>query len=195
MFLIKDIKGLDNIPKNGAFIVASNHVSYLDPVIIPAILVKYFKRKVHYLAKKELFEGWIGSAFQNATGGILLDREKGGKITLKNALNMLKRGKVIGIFPEGTRSKNGKLQKGKTGVARLALAARVPVVPVGLRGTFALMPRGRVFPKLKKNVKVNFGKPILFKKYYGKQNKTIFRKVTTIIMEKIAELSKQKYKQ
>lgn len=194
MFLIKDIKGLDNIPKNGAFIAVSNHVSYLDPLIIPSIFIKYFKRKVHYLAKRELFEGWIGSTFQNATGGILLDREKGGKIALKNALNMLEKKEVIGIFPEGTRSKNGKLQKGKTGVARLALAARVPVIPVGLIGTFEIMPKGKRIPKLKR-AKINIGKPIYFNKYYDKKiTRRLLRNITDEIMKEIAKLSKQKYK-
>ena len=192
MFIIKSISGLDNVPKKGAFILASNHCSYLD-VIIPVIFAKYFKRKVHYLGKEKLFESWLGNKFYTACGLILLDREKGVKTALKTALKSLKEGNVIGIFPEGGRSRDGRLQRGKTGVARLALAARVPVVPVGLIGTFDLMPPGRVIPKFKKKVKMNFGKPLHFDKYYGKKNKVIFRKATTTVMEKIAELSKQKY--
>ena len=197
LLLVKDIKGLENIPKKGAFIVAANHVSYLDPVIIPSIIFKFFKMKVHYLAKKELLGGWTGSIFLAACGNTLipLDREKGGKIALKNALNALKDREIIGIFPKGTRSLTGKLQKGKTGVARLALAAKVPVVPVGIIGTFDLMPKGKLFPKFRKKVKVSFGKPIYFDKYYGRQNKSIFKKVTTIVMEKIADLSNQEYNQ
>lgn len=193
MFLVKEIKGLENIPEKGAFILASNHCSYLDPVIIPAIFVKYFKRKVHYLGKKELLNSWLGKKFHAAVGTIPLDREKGGKTALKLALDALRKGKIIGIFPEGTRSANGKLQKGKTGVARLALAAKVPVIPIYLEGTFNLMPRGAIFPKLKKGVTANIGKPIYFNKCYGKQNKAAFRKAAAVVMKKIAELSKQKH--
>ena len=193
MFLIKDIKGLNNIPKKGAFIVAANHESYLDPILIPSIFDKYFKRKVHFLAKKELFEGIVGNIFESATGGILLDREKRGKTGLKNALNALKEGKIIGIFPEGTRSLTGKIQSGKTGVARLALWARVSVVPIGINGTFELMPKGRIIPKLKKNVSFKIGKPLHFNKYYKrKTTKKLLREITNKIMEEIARLSKQK---
>lgn len=193
MFLIKDLNGIDNVPKKGAFILASNHSSYLDPIIIPAIFIKFFKRKVHYLGKRELFETWIGKKIHNAVGTIPLDRERG-EAALKSALKLLKEGGVIGIFPEGTRTKDGKLWRGKTGVARLALAAKVPVVPIGITGAFELMSTGGIFPKFKKNVAVNIGKPIYFKKYYGKGSKAVFREVTTIVMKEIAELSKQKYK-
>lgn len=194
MFLIKDIKGLNNVPEKGAFIVAGNHVSYLDPIIIPSIFVKHFKRKIHFLAKKELFKGWTRNIFEAATGGILLDRGKSGKTGLKNALNALKEGGIIGIFPEGTRSLTGKIQKGKTGVARLALWARVPVVPVGINGTFELMPRGKIMLKLKKNVTFKIGKPLYFDKYYNKSiTKKLLREITNKIMEDIAKLSNQKY--
>jgi len=194
MFLIKDIKGLNNVPEKGAFIVASNHESYLDPILIPSIFVNHFKRKVHFLAKKELFEGIVGNIFESATGGILLDREKTGKTGLKNALNALKEGKIIGIFPEGTRSLTGKIQIGKTGVARLALWARVPVVPIGINGTFELMPKGKRIPKFKKNVTIRIGKPLYFNKYYHKSTtKKLLREITINIMENIARLSKQKY--
>lgn len=194
MFLIKDMKGLDNVPKKGAFIVATNHVSYLDPIIIPSIFVKHFKRKIHFLAKKELFEGWIGGMFETATGGIPLDREKGEKTSLKNALNALRKGKIIGIFPEGGRSANGKLQKGKTGVVRLALAAKVPIVPVGIKGTYDIWPRQKKIFKIKKVVKINFGEPIYFNNYYNKPiTKKLLRALTAKVMRDIGKLCGEKY--
>ena len=105
----------------------------------------------------------------------------------------LTQGKIIGIYPEGTRTLDGKLQRGKTGAARLALAAKVPIVPVGLIGTFEILPKGKNIPKLKRAI-VNIGKPIYFDKYYGKENdKKTIRLVTTKVMKEIAKLCKKKY--
>ena len=112
---------------------------------------------------------------------------------LKWAIKALKDGKVIGIYPEGTRSLTGKLQKAKTGVARLALAAKVPVVPVGLIGMFEILPKGCYIPKFKRAT-INIGNPIYFKKYYNKKiNNKILNEITTKIMNEIAKLSNQKY--
>ncbi len=100
---------------------------------------------------------------------------------------------IIAIYPEGTRTLTGKLQKAKTGVARLALAARVPVVPIGLIGTFEIMPKGQNYPNLKRAT-VNIGRLMYFDKYYGKENdKKTLRLVTTKIMKEIAKLSGQRY--
>lgn len=194
MSLIKSMSGLGNVPKKGAFIIATNHVSYLDPIIIPLIFAKYFKRKVHFLAKKEFFEGFTGKIFGAATGGIALDREKGGTIGLKIALEAIKHGSIIGIFPEGGRSNNRKLQKGKTGAVRLALAARVPIVPIGIKGTYDLWSRHQKLFRMKKIVKVNIGKPIYFDKHYKKTiTKKLLRALTRNVMKKIGELCGQKY--
>ena len=96
------------------------------------------------------------------------DRQAGGKEALKWAVKALKQGKIIAIHPEGTRSLTGKLQKGKTGVVRLALAAKVPVIPIGLIGTFEILPKGKYIPKLKRAT-MNIGKPMYFGKYYDKK--------------------------
>ena len=190
---VKEIKGLENLPKGG-YIAAANHASFLDPPLVSSAIADKFNRKVHNLGKTELFKSFIGRKIQEIGGTIPIDRRGRGNTALEEAIEYLKNGKIIGIFPEGGRTKDGKLQRAKTGVARLALAARVPVVPVGIKGTYKLWPIKKKLPIIKKIVKINYGKPIYFDKYYGKQSKAIFRKVTTKVMIEIAKLLNQKYK-
>lgn len=189
---IKEVNGLQNVPKKGSFIIAANHTSYMDHFMM-SILVPYLNRKIHFLAKKEHFEGFFKRAWHTYTGAIPIDRQKGGKETLKWAIEALEEGKIIGIHPEGTRSLTGKLQKAKTGVARLALLSKAPVVPIGLIGTFEILPKGKYIPKFKKAA-MNIGKPMHFTEYHNKKiNKKILREVTDKIMKEIARLCKQKY--
>ncbi len=190
---LKEGDGLKNVPKKGAFIVAANHASYMDHLIIMCTLVSYLNRKVHFLSKKEHFSNPLKAMWHKWAGAIPLDRQAGGREALEWAINALKQGKIIAIHPEGTRSLIGKLQKGKTGVARLALAAKVPVVPIGLIGTFDILPKGKYIPKLKRAT-MNIGKPMYFNKYYNKKiTKTLLRKITNDIMKEIAQLCKQEY--
>ena len=190
---VKEVNGMQNVPSGGSFIVAANHESYMDHLIIMCTLVPYLNRKVHFLSKKEHFSNPLKSMWHKWAGAIPLDRQAGGKETLIWAIKALKQGKIIAIHPEGTRSLTGKLQKGKTGVARLALAAKVPVVPVGLIGTFELLPKGKYIPKLKRAT-MNIGKPMYFNKYYNKKiTKELLRKVTDNIMKEIARLCEQEY--
>ena len=195
MFLLKEVKGLDNLPKERGFILASNHCSHLDPIIIPSLFIKQFKRKVHYLAKEELFKPWILNKVLKAAEIIPIDKKGRNKKALENALDALKQGKIIGIFPEGGRTKNGKLCRGKTGVTRLALEAKVPVVPVGIKGSYELWPVHQRIFKFKKAIYVNIGKPMYFNKYYNKKvTKKLLRSITTKIMKQIANLSRQEYR-
>lgn len=190
---IKNTSGLENVPKKGAFIIAANHESYIDHFIIVKTFVMHLNKKVHSLAKKEHFDNPVKSAWHRWGGAIPIDRQAGGKEALMWAVNALKKGKIIMIHPEGTRSLTGKIQKGKTGVARLALAARVPVIPVGLIGTFEIMPKGKHIPKLKK-AEINIGKPMHFDRHYNKSiTKRLLREITNEIMKEIAKLSNQKY--
>ena len=190
---IKEVNGLQNIPKKGAFIVAANHESYMDHLIIVSTLVCHLNRKVHFLGKKEHFDNIFKKLWHTYAGAIPLDRQAGGKEALKWAIKALKQGEIIAIHPEGTRTLTGKLQKGKTGVARLALAARVPIVPIGLIGTFEILPKGKHIPKLKKAI-MNIGKPMYFNKYYKKKITTkLLRGITDSIMKEIAKLCKQEY--
>ncbi len=190
---LREIGGLENVPKKGAFIIAANHESYMDHPIIVVTFVNHLNRKVHFLSKKEHFDSPLKAAWHTYAGAIPLDREKGGKEALRWAVKALKQGKIIAIHPEGTRTLTGKLQKGKTGAARLALKAKVPVVPVGLIGTFKILPKGKYIPKFKK-ANINIGKPIYFGRYYKKTaTKRMLNEMTRKIMKEIAKLSKQEY--
>ena len=189
---LREINVVENFP-DGPFIIAANHASYMDHALIVGNVIKHKNRKVHFLSKKEHFDNLLKAMWHTYAGAIPLDRQSGGKLALKKAVKALKEGKIIAIHPEGTRSLDGKLIRGKTGTARLVLAAKVPVVPIGLIGTFEILPKGRYIPKLKRAA-VNIGKPIYFDKYYGKLvTKKLLRKITNTIMKEIARLSKQRY--
>ena len=114
-----------------------------------------WNRKFYFLSKKEHFDNIIKAAWHRYLGAIPLDRQKGGKEGLKQAIKKLKHNKIIVIHPEGTRTLTGKMQKAKTGVARLAIAAKVPVIPIGLINTFEILPKGKHVPKLKKATSPN----------------------------------------
>ena len=194
---IRDVKGLENLPVNGPFIIAPNHASYIEHMLLSRIIVPKIDKKLFFIAKKEHFEGVSQKSWHKVwtryVGYIPVDRSKGEK-ALKKALSYLKRGEVIVIYPEGTRTLNGKIQRGKTGVARLALWSRVPVVPLGIKGTFEILPKGKMIPKLKKAT-FKFGKPVYFDEYYHKTiTKRLLRTITDIIMKRIAKLSEQEYK-
>lgn len=190
---IKKVKGLENTPKDRNFIVVANHESYIDHPFIICTLVKYLNKKIHFLSKKEHFSNPIKAAWHRYAGAIPLDRQAGGKKALRWAIKALKQGKIIAIHPEGTRTLTGKLQRGRTGIARLVLAAHVPVLPMGIIDTFEILPKGKYIPKFKKGT-LNIGKLMYFNKYYNKKiNKKLLREITDKVMKEIARLSKQKY--
>ena len=194
---INKVAGLENLPKAKPFIIAPNHSSYMEHLMISCIAIPYINKKLYFIAKKEHFEGISQKSWHRIwiryVGYIPIDRSKGGEKALKTAVSYLKKGEVIVVYPEGTRTLTGKIQKGKTGVARLALWAKVPVVPLGIRGTFEILPKGNIVPKLKKAA-FKFGKPMHFDKYYNKPiTKNMLRAITNSIMKEIAKLSGQKY--
>ncbi|MEK6868695.1 MAG: lysophospholipid acyltransferase family protein [Nanoarchaeota archaeon] len=194
---IGDVKGLENIPIGRPFILAPNHASYMEHMLISSIIVPKLGKKLYFIAKKEHFEGISQKSWHRVwtryVGYIPIDRSKGGEKALKKAVSYLERGEVIVVYPEGTRTLTGKIQEGKTGVARLALWAKVPVVPLGIRGTFEILPKGKIIPKLRKAA-FKFGKPMYFGKYYNKPvTKSMLRAITNSIMKEIAKLSGQKY--
>jgi len=189
---VKKANGLENLPKDGAAILAANHLSYADHLIIGAYLATKVNRRFSFLAKKEYFQG-LQKYWYNYVGAIPLDRQKGGKSALRIALKALKEGKLVIIYPEGTRSLTGNLQKAKTGIARLALLSRAPVLPIGLIGTFEILPKGKYLPKFMRTT-ISIGKPLYFQEFYNKKiNKKMLNEVTTRIMKEIAKLSNQKY--
>jgi len=190
---VRKIKGIENLPKEKVgFIVACNHASYLDHFILGGTVASNTNRMVHFLSKKEHFHG-KQRKWHEFLQAIPIDRQAGGKSGLEAAVKVLKKGKIIAIYPEGTRTLTGKMNRAKTGIARLVLAAKVPVLPVGLMNTFKILPKGKNIPKFKRT-DVNIGKLMYFDKYYEKGNdhKTL-RLVTNKIMKEIAKLCKQKY--
>jgi 1-acyl-sn-glycerol-3-phosphate acyltransferase len=191
------IEGLENVPKTGALILASNHLSVIDSFLIPL----YTGRPVAFLAKAEYFEGRklrqraVG-AFMGAFGAVPVKRGAGraAVAALDTLTDLLMAGKAIGIHPEGTRSLDGRLHRGHTGVAQLALMTGAPVVPLGLIGTENVLPVGAKLPKVGAKFTMRFGEPLDFARYEGlADSPAIRRSVTDEIMYAILELSDQVY--
>ena len=190
------VKGRANVPETGGAILASNHLSFSDSVFMPALL----DRQVHFLAKMEYFtgsgvKGWVTRRFFEAANQLPMDRS-GGAASLRSldaGLDALRAGKLLGIYPEGTRSPDGRLHRGKIGVAKLALAAGVPVVPIAMIGTDRVQPIGRTVPTIRR-VGVIFGEPLDFSHLREQaQDIAVLRQVTDEIMEAIRRLSGQEY--
>ncbi|MFD7261314.1 lysophospholipid acyltransferase family protein [Streptomyces sp. NPDC059874] len=190
------IEGLENIPTEGAAIVAGNHLSFSDHFLMPAIL----KRRITFLAKAEYFtgpgvKGRLTAAFFRSAGQIPVDRsgKDAGQAALREGLGVLAKDELLGIYPEGTRSHDGRLYKGKVGVAAMALRAGVPVVPCAMVGTFEIQPPGQKIPNIRR-VTIRFGRPLDFSRYAGLENeRAVLRAVTDEIMYAILELSGQEY--
>jgi 1-acyl-sn-glycerol-3-phosphate acyltransferase len=188
------VHGLENVPATGPVILASNHLSFADSVVIPVVV----PRKVVFLAKADYFtgsgvRGALSRAWFGGLGMLPVDREdtKAALDSLDTALEVLGKGEAFGIYPEGTRSRDGRLYRGRTGVAHLALTAGCPVVPVGLRDTEKLQPVGARFARLVK-VSVSFGKPIDFGgRFDGTAPGRARREATDEIMAAIQALSGQ----
>ena len=188
------VVGLENVPPTGGVILASNHLSFADSVVIPCVV----PRKVVFLAKSDYFsgsgvKGTLSRMWFEGLGMLPVDRDdsKAALASLDVALEVLGRGEAFGIYPEGTRSRDGRLYRGRTGVAHLALTAGVPVVPVGLRGTEKLQPVGSNVPKIVP-VSVSFGEPIDFTgRYDGVPSGRARREATDEIMAAIQRLSGQ----
>ncbi|MGO4300522.1 lysophospholipid acyltransferase family protein [Leifsonia sp. RAF41] len=190
------VVGLENIPAEGAAILASNHLSFIDSVFLPIEV----DRRVSFLAKSDYFtrrglRGWATKAFMNATGQLPIDRSggKASEASLNTGLAVLARGKILGIYPEGTRSPDGKLYRGRTGVARMILEAGVPVVPVAMVDTAKVMPIGRRLPKIGR-IGIIVGKPLDFSRFDGMEgDRFILRSVTDEIMYELQRLGEQEY--
>ena len=185
-------QGIENIPGEGPFILAANHLSFADSVFIPLAL----NRPVVFLGKSGYFEDRRTAWFFRWMKVIPVRRDNpvGSETALQGGLRVLEEGGVVGIYPEGTRSPDGRLYRGKTGVARLALTAGCPVVPVVVFGTRDLQPPGKRLPRLTGRVRVVFGKPLLFERYRGQEReRVVLRSATDEIMYEIMMLSGQEY--
>jgi 1-acyl-sn-glycerol-3-phosphate acyltransferase len=190
------IRGEENIPAEGAAILASNHLSFSDSIFLPLMV----RRRVTFLAKMDYFtgrgvKGRLKAGFFRGVGQLPLDRSGGNtsNAALETGLRLLGVGNLLGIYPEGTRSPDGRLYRGKTGVARMALEARVPVIPVAMIGTDIVQPIGKVVPHLGR-VGIIIGKPLDFSRYEGMEDdRYVLRSITDEIMYELMELSGQEY--
>lgn len=190
------VEGEENIPEEGAAIFASNHLSFSDSIFLPLIV----PRKVTFLAKSDYFtspgiKGWLTKVFFKGVGQLPVDRS-GGKASnaaLESGLKVLRAGDVLGIYPEGTRSPDGRLYRGRTGVARMALEGKVPVIPVAMIGTDKAQPTGKVIPRIMR-IGLRVGKPLDFSRYEGMEDdRFVLRSITDEIMYELMELSGQEY--
>ena len=190
------VRGLENIPESGGAIIAGNHLSFMDSIFVPLVA----PRPVVYLAKKDYFtgrgvKGTVTRWFFRLTNQLPMDRSGGSasEASLHSGLKVLNGGNLLGIYPEGTRSPDGNLYRGRTGVARLVLEAGVPVVPVALIGTDKVQPVGRMLPRLRR-IGVVFGEPLDFSEYEGMAgDRFLLRSITDDIMYEILRLSGQRY--
>ena len=190
------VKGLDNIPEQGAAIIASNHLSFSDSIFMPLMV----HRPVVFLAKSEYFtgtgiKGRLTAAFFRLTNQLPMDRSGGAAsaASLNAGMEVLNAGGLLGIYPEGTRSPDGRLYRGKVGVARLALQAGVPVIPVAMIGTDKVQPIGKRLPNIRR-IGMIFGEPVDFSQYRQQaEDRTVQRTVTDQIMSSLLRLSGQEY--
>lgn len=189
-------RGGENVPRKGGAVLASNHLSFVDSIFLPLKV----KRPVTFLAKSDYFtgkglKGALIRWFFKSTGQLPIDRS-GGKASedsLNTGLGVLERELLLGIYPEGTRSPDGKLYRGRTGIARMILEARVPVVPVAMIDTEKVMPLGSKYPNIHR-VGVKFGEQLDFSRFAGMEGeRVVLRSVTDQIIYRIRELSGQTY--
>ncbi len=190
------VEGVENVPDEGPVIIASNHLSFGDSIFMPLSV----KRKVTFPAKSEYFtgpglKGWLIKMFFVGTGQVPIDRSGGraARVALEVGLNILRQGGIFAIYPEGTRSPDGRLYRGKTGVARLALESGAPVVPVAMLNMDEIQPIGQIWPNLKR-VRIRFGPALDFSRYAGMAgDRFVERAVTDEIMYELMELSGREY--
>lgn len=186
------VEGAEHIPRRGAAILASNHNAFCDSLFLPAVL----RRRLTYVAKAEYFENWRTAWFFRGIGQIPLRRGPGSewRRALDAAAAVLDDGKLFGIYPEGTRSKDGRLHRGHSGVAMLALRTGAPVIPVGISGTREAQPIGTLIPRPFSRITIRIGAPLDFSVYAGRdRERLVLRQITDTVMAEIQHLSGQEY--
>nr|WP_237465474.1 lysophospholipid acyltransferase family protein [Leucobacter luti] len=190
------VEGAENIPATGPVILVGNHLSVVDSFFLPVMI----DRRVYFLAKSDYFtgkglKGWIVKTFMTAVGQLPIDRSggKASEASLNTALGVLDQGEVLGIYPEGTRSPDARLYRGRTGVARMVLESGATVVPVVMIDTEKAMPIGAKIPKIRR-IGTVVGKPLDFTRFAGMSaDRFVLRSVTDEIMLEIQKLSGQEY--
>ncbi len=186
------VEGLENVPADGPVILASNHVSFSDSIFLPLVL----RRRITFVAKAEYFEDPKTSWFFRAVGQIPIKREGGSasQRALESARDVLRGGGMFGIYPEGTRSPDGRLYKGHTGVARLALQCHAPVLAVAMVGTREAQPIGQVKPRFFMPITIRISQPMRFEQFRDREDDPlVLRQITDEIMWQLRELSGQTY--
>jgi 1-acyl-sn-glycerol-3-phosphate acyltransferase len=190
------VRGMENIPNSGAAILASNHLSFSDSIFLPL----QSRRPLVFLAKSEYFtgkgiKGALTRWFFKGTGQLPIDRSggKASEAALNTGLTVLGGGQVLGIYPEGTRSPDGKLYRGRTGIARMVLEAKVPVLPVAMIDTEKVQPIGKKLPRIRR-IGIVVGEPLDFSRFDGMEgDRIVLRAVTDEIMYELMKLSGQEY--
>ena len=200
-FFLKEIKGLENVPK-GNFILACNHQSHLDELCAGAVAVFSKHYNFHFIGQTDRYRGMVKLLmyllyFLTGTLPVNRKNEISKKRVLEKAIKVLKKGRVLIMYPEGTRSRNGRLLPAKCGIAKIFLATGVPILPVAIKGTFELMPAGKVIPKFKKIIKILVGKPLDLQEEFEKGKKLspeskeygeLIERITKKVEENIREL-------
>ena len=184
-------EGLERVPTSGPAILASNHLSFLDSVFLPAAI----ERPVYFLGKSDYFKGWQRYFFENV-GVMPVARQGGdaGEASLRKGEEILEQGRLLGIYPEGTRSPDGRLYRGKTGPVRLALRTGAPIIPCAMIGTYEILPPKATVPKIRR-VGIRIGEPLdLAARYRGKEtDRFVLRSATDELMYELMMLSGQEY--
>jgi 1-acyl-sn-glycerol-3-phosphate acyltransferase len=188
-----DLEGFDRLPAAGPAILCPNHISFLDS----AFLMLHVPRNISFVGKAEYMDSWKTKYIFPAMGMIPIDRAGGDKsqAALDTAERVLRRGELFGIFPEGTRSRDGYLYKGRTGAARLALKVGCPIFPVGVIGTREIQPPDAKLPKVRKPCSIKIGRPINVERYRNRaDDHLVLRQITDELMYEIRELTGQEYR-
>jgi 1-acyl-sn-glycerol-3-phosphate acyltransferase len=187
------VDGRERVPRKGPVILAANHRSFLDSLFLPLVV----RRRVTFVAKAEYFDNPRTAWFFRGVGQIPIRREGGSasERALEAAMNVLRNGGVFGIYPEGTRTRDGYLHRGHTGVARLALQSGAPIMPVGLIGTDEVQPTDKKMPRLFKPVAIRFGEPLDPRRYGEREHDRLaLRELTDELMYEITQLSGYEYR-
>jgi 1-acyl-sn-glycerol-3-phosphate acyltransferase len=182
-------EGMEHIPSSGPAILASNHLSFLDSVFLPAAV----ERPIYFLGKSDYFSGWQRLFFENV-GVMPVARQGGdaGEASLRKGQEILSEGKLLGIYPEGTRSPDGRLYRGKTGPVRLALRTGAPIIPVAMIGTFEILPPKASIPRISR-VGMRVGRSLDFSRYGDSEDRFALRSATDELMYELMMLSGQEY--
>lgn len=186
------VEGAENVPADGPAIICPNHTSVLDSFFVPTVL----PRRITYVGKSEYMDSWKTKHLFPAMGMIPIDRGGGSasERALAAAQRVLERGELFGIYPEGTRSRDGRLYRGHTGPARLALRTGAPIIPVGIRGARDVMPPEARWPQLWRPVVIRFGTPVRVERYRDRgSDRLVLRQVIDEVMFAIREMSGQEY--